>query len=106
MEAVKLNRKNIEYLTTQEEIDAHQKKVADFEVEMLNKRLIGESPSTFTPTLSRVLVVGCGGTGSWLMPKLAKTINDMKRKRLLAADFKLMLVDGDTVNLNLQTGRV
>jgi hypothetical protein len=97
METVKLNRKNITYLTVQEEIDAHQKKVADFEAEILNKRLFGESPSIFNPILSRILVVGCGGTGSWLMPKLAKTINDMKRKRLLAADFKLMLVDGDTV---------
>ena len=26
--------------------------------------------------ISEIVVVGCGGTGSWLLPKLVKTIND------------------------------
>jgi len=44
-----------------------------------------------------IVVIGCGGTGSWLVPKLVKTINDMKRKNLITKDFTLALVDGDTV---------
>lgn len=45
-----------------------------------------------------ITVIGCGGTGSWLMPKLAKTINDMIRKNIITKDkFCLNLVDFDTI---------
>mgnify|MGYP003582490143 CR=1 FL=1 len=49
--------------------------------------------------VSKIVVIGCGGTGSWLIPKLAKTINDANRKNLLAEDFELFLIDGDIVEL-------
>lgn len=54
--------------------------------------------STHNWPVKAIVVIGCGGTGSWLIPKLVKTINDMKRKNLITNDFTLALVDGDTVN--------
>lgn len=54
--------------------------------------------STHNWPVKAIVVIGCGGTGSWLIPKLVKTINDMKRKNLITKDFTLALVDGDTVN--------
>lgn len=54
--------------------------------------------STQNWPVKAIVVIGCGGTGSWLIPKLVKTINDMKRKNLITKDFTLALVDGDTVN--------
>ena len=53
--------------------------------------------STHNWPVKAIIVIGCGGTGSWLIPKLVKTINDMKRKNLITKDFTLALVDGDTV---------
>lgn len=53
--------------------------------------------STHNWPVKAIVVIGCGGTGSWLIPKLVKTINDMKRKNLITKDFTLALVDGDTV---------
>lgn len=50
------------------------------------------------PLVKNIVVIGCGGTGSWLIPKLVKTMNDLKRKGLLCPEPKLILVDGDTVN--------
>ena len=47
--------------------------------------------------LGSIVVIGCGGTGSWLLPKLIKTINDAKRKDLLTSRFKLVLVDADKI---------
>lgn len=47
--------------------------------------------------VGRITVVGCGGTGSWLMPKLIKTINDAERKGLLSPNFSLCLIDADVV---------
>lgn len=47
--------------------------------------------------LGSIVVIGCGGTGSWLLPKLIKTINDAKRKGLLTEKFKLILVDADNI---------
>ena len=47
--------------------------------------------------LGSIVVIGCGGTGSWLLPKLIKTINDAKRKDLLTEKFKLILVDADNI---------
>lgn len=47
--------------------------------------------------LGSIVVIGCGGTGSWLLPKLIKTINDAKRKDLLSSRFKLVLVDADNI---------
>lgn len=101
-----INGKLIKFLSTQEEIDAHQAKVEEHESEMMLKRLSGEDEQRSCKLLDRIVVVGCGGTGSWLIPKLAKTINDMKRKQMLSNNFSLILVDGDTVNLNSLTGRV
>ena len=48
-------------------------------------------------SIKNIVVIGCGGTGSWLIPKLVKTMNDLKRKDLLCPEPKLILVDGDTV---------
>ena len=45
--------------------------------------------------IKAIVVVGCGGTGSWLFPKLVKTINDADRKGLLAPSFTLIAYDGD-----------
>lgn len=50
--------------------------------------------------ISLMIIVGCGGTGSWFMPKITKTINDLNRKGLLSNKFKLFIIDGDTVNLH------
>ena len=47
--------------------------------------------------ISEIIVVGCGGTGSWLLPKLVKTINDGIRKSIVRKDVKLILIDGDIV---------
>lgn len=55
--------------------------------------------------ISKIVVIGCGGTGSWLAPKLTKTINDIFRKNI-SSKMSLVFVDGDTVNLNSLTGRV
>lgn len=101
-----IDGKIIRFLSTQEEIDAHQAKVEEYESEMMLRRLSGEGERPSGKLLDRIVVVGCGGTGSWLIPKLAKTINDMKRKRRLSNSFSLILVDGDTVNLNILIGRV
>lgn len=106
MRSETIDGKLIRFLSTQEEIDAHQAKVEEHESEMMLKRLSGENEQGPCRPLDRIVVVGCGGTGSWLIPKLAKTINDMKRKQMLSNKFSLILVDGDTVNLNTLIGRV
>lgn len=51
-----------------------------------------------TTTVRNIVVLGCGGTGSWLIPKIVKTMNDLHRKNILRDKSKLILVDGDTVN--------
>ena len=51
-----------------------------------------------TTTVKNIVVLGCGGTGSWLIPKIVKTMNDLQRKKILCYKSKLILVDGDTVN--------
>lgn len=51
-----------------------------------------------TSTVKNIVVLGCGGTGSWLIPKIVKTMNDLYRKKILCGKSKLILVDGDTVN--------
>ena len=51
-----------------------------------------------TTTVKNIVVLGCGGTGSWLIPKIVKTMNDLHRKNILRDKSKLILVDGDTVN--------
>ena len=48
--------------------------------------------------IASIVVIGCGGTGSWLMPKLVKTINDAERKGILTNNFKFVMIDADTVN--------
>ena len=50
-----------------------------------------------TTTVRNIVVLGCGGTGSWLIPKIVKTMNDLHRKNILRDKPKLILVDGDTV---------
>jgi hypothetical protein len=45
---------------------------------------------------SNILVLGCGGTGSWLAPKLIKFINDAKNKGLIA-NTNIVFADGDKV---------
>lgn len=97
MKKVTIGRKVIEFLSTEEEVNKHQKAVEEYEAEALMKELSGQTSNKRYLPLDKIVIVGCGGTGSWLIPKLAKTINDMKRKNLLSADFSLVLVDGDTV---------
>lgn len=97
MKKVTIGRKNIEFLSTEEEVNKYQKAVEEYEAEALMKELSGQTSNKRYFPLGKIVVVGCGGTGSWLIPKLAKTINDMKRKNLLSTDFSLVLVDGDTV---------
>lgn len=106
MQNAVLGRKKIEFISTQDEINKHQKEVEDYEMTKLMQSLSSAETNIPKKPLDRIIVVGCGGTGSWLIPKLAKTINDMKRKKLLANHFSLILVDGDTVNLNILIGRV
>ena len=62
--------------------------------------------SLHRPSIKNIVVIGCGGTGSWLIPKLVKTMNDLKRKGLSCPEPKLILVDGDTVNCFYTIGRV
>lgn len=66
-----------------------------FSVKDLNKFYVDYEPEV---KLGAVTVIGCGGTGSWLMPKLAKTINDLIRKNIISKDnFCLNLVDFDVI---------
>lgn len=44
----------------------------------------------------RIIVVGLGGTGSWFMPKLVKTVNDLVRKDYYKG-IEVILVDKDEV---------
>ena len=67
-----------------------------------NARLI----KYMAPAVKNIVVLGCGGTGSWLIPKIVKTMNDLHRKEILCGKPKLILVDGDTVNYFYMTGRV
>lgn len=97
MQNAVLGRKKIEFISTQDEINKHQKEVEDYEMTKLMQRLSSAETNAPKKPLDRIVVVGCGGTGSWLIPKLAKTINDMKRKKLLANHFSLILVDGDQI---------
>ena len=62
--------------------------------------------SLHRPAIKNIVVIGCGGTGSWLIPKLVKTMNDLKRKYSLCPEPKLILIDGDTVNCFYTIGRV
>jgi hypothetical protein len=43
-----------------------------------------------------ILVLGCGGTGGWLAPKLIKIFNDARRKGL-TDDVNIIFADGDHV---------
>ena len=47
--------------------------------------------------IKAIVVVGCGGTGSWLFPKLVKTINDADRKGLLHQAFTLIALEADHI---------
>lgn len=67
-----------------------------------NARII----QSMTTTVRNIVVLGCGGTGSWLIPKIVKTMNDLHRKNILRDKSKLILVDGDTVNCFYTIGRV
>lgn len=44
-----------------------------------------------TPTISKIVIIGCGGVASWLMPPLVKLLAQMQHKP------DLILVDGDTI---------
>lgn len=106
MNNFKLGNKTISHFSEQAEVDAFQEEVKQYEEAKILERIEGTYREQPVCPINNIIVVGCGGTGSWLIPKLAKTINDMKRKNLLAGNFNLFLVDGDTVNLNFLTGRV
>lgn len=97
MSNFKLGNKTISHFSEQAEVDAFQEEVKQYEEVKVLERIEGTYKQEPVAPLRNIIVVGCGGTGSWLIPKLAKTINDMKRKNLLASNFKLFLVDGDTV---------
>lgn len=44
-----------------------------------------------------ILIVGCGGVGSWFLPKFVKLLNDGKRKGMISAVKTVTLCDGDEV---------
>lgn len=47
-----------------------------------------------------IVVLGCGGTGSWFAPKLVKMINDATRKGLISVGttkIEIMFIDGDDI---------
>jgi hypothetical protein len=44
-----------------------------------------------------ILIIGCGGIGSWFLPKFIKLLNDGKRKGLLNQIKTLTICDGDHV---------
>lgn len=69
-----------------------------------NVQVVG-LPTLNISKVGKIIVVGCGGTGSWLIPRLVKTINDLERKGMLTDTFEFVLVDGDTVNC-FSIGRV
>lgn len=44
-----------------------------------------------SPTISNIIVIGCGGVASWLLPPLTKLIDQLEHKPLI------WFVDGDTI---------
>lgn len=44
-----------------------------------------------SPTISNIIVIGCGGVASWMLPPLVKLIKQLEHQP------KLWLVDGDTI---------
>lgn len=83
---------------------AIKKKAAEIYEDFLSQSWFDQTLSSLMKSAQRnlplksITVFGCGGTGSWLMPKLVKTINDAERKGLLHENFAIVLVDADTVN--------
>lgn len=75
--------------------------VSDFNLKIVNALsddLIGKTRySKASVDLPRdIIVIGCGGTGSWLLPKLVKIINDGCSKSMTSGH-NILLVDGDEV---------
>ena len=48
--------------------------------------------------ISKIFIIGTGGTGGWFMPKLIKILNDAHAK-FLVNKLEVILIDGDTVEL-------
>lgn len=48
-------------------------------------------------SIKNIIVNGCGGTGGWFLPKLAKIMVDAQLKNKLADNITIYLCDGDTV---------
>lgn len=47
---------------------------------------------------TKIVVIGCGGTGGWFLPKLVKILNESRAKFLLpGGDVEIILIDGDVV---------
>lgn len=46
---------------------------------------------------NKIVIVGCGGTGGWFMPKLVKIINESVAKFLFSLPLEIILVDADVV---------
>lgn len=44
-----------------------------------------------------IIVIGCGGTGSWLLPKIVKILNDGYHKNMISHSMDIVLIDGDDV---------
>ena len=45
----------------------------------------------------QIIIIGCGGTGSWFMPKLVKIINDAYYKKIIINKLEIIFIDGDEV---------
>lgn len=45
---------------------------------------------------THLAIIGCGGVGSWFLPKLVKLVNDASRKNMINID-GILIVDGDHV---------
>lgn len=82
----------INYLLVQKFFNGVLNKVCDSNFSMLPYSGIK------TQFSNHVLIIGCGGIGSWFLPKFVKLVNDAKRKNLLSPSFKsITLCDGDEV---------
>lgn len=48
-------------------------------------------------SINNIVINGCGGTGGWFIPKLAKILLDASMKNKLAPELYIYFIDGDTV---------
>lgn len=78
--------------------DIHNKNIFN----ELKPNLIVDGFQVNTKDIKNIIINGCGGTGGWFIPKLAKILIDASLKSKLNDKVTVYLCDGDTVsNKNL-----